>query len=138
MSAPFVKMPPPDRAKSATNEAPMAYPLTISASPLKILYTATSPNKAIPTTPSPMTAPPLIATSSAAWTPPDSAAAVVRELARVAMAMPRNPAIALATAPARKATDVRQPIPNATSTKITTTNTATYLYSRLRKARAPF
>ncbi len=46
-----------------------------------------------------MTAPPLMATSSAAFTPPLSAAAAVRAFDRVAIVMPRMPASALATAP---------------------------------------
>ncbi len=92
-----------------------------------------------------MTAPPLMATSSAFCTPPLSAAAAVRAFERVAIHMPTTPAAALATAPAIKATEVCQFNPRSgrttptipRRTAITTTKPDTHMYSCLRNAPAP-
>ena len=74
--------------------------------------------------------------SAAAW-PPSAAAWEVRTLARVAAFIPRNPAMTEHTAPAKNATAVTTPSCHARSSATTTTNTASTVYSRFRKAMAP-
>ena len=110
-SAALVKIPPPTRAKSAIEEAPIAKPAMISAkrgnSPVPGIASAASTRyrTPMPTSPSaatdrPITAPPKNAIRSALPRPSWLAAAEVRTFARVAAFIPKKPASTLLAAPA--------------------------------------
>ncbi len=103
-------MPPPTRAKSAIELAPMAKPDTISAkrgnSPVPAIASAamsaySTPRPSIPSaaTARPITAPPKKATRSALPCPSVLAAADVRTFARVAAFIPKKPASTELSAP---------------------------------------
>ncbi len=85
-----------------------------------------------------MTAPPLYETASAAGCPPFFAAMAVRPLAEVAERIPEKPASTDATAPARKAIAVSTSLSCDNAAATMATNTASILYSAVRKAIAPF
>ena len=90
-SALLVKMPPPTRENSATDEAPMPKPWMAwecSGSPPNSMYSVPMPIRPSAATARPMIEPPKNATVSASAAPCVCAAVVVRTLARVAVLMP--------------------------------------------------
>ena len=144
-------MPPPTRAKSAMEEAPIEKPVTTLSAVARLSGKTTllksrkrppRPSSARPTTVMPMTAPPLKATLSALGRL-SRAAKVVRTLASVATFMPAQPAAPLATAPTTKAAAMNglwfSPLMLASASRMATPTTkpASTVYSRLRKAIAP-
>src|SRR3989338_6369357 len=149
-------MPPPTRANSAMDEAPNAKPVSGWKS-WNSRYSRASMARLIPTTVMPMTAPELNAPRSAALRPVRALAAV-RTLARTAMYMPTQPAVADAVPPSTYASAVRgNPVywprsatPSAANLPVTSKSTNTAIsapttatkparnvYSRRRNAAAP-
>src|SRR3970040_363592 len=135
-SADLVLMPPPTRAKSAMDEAPMAKPLMMTGScqRRKKMPRPRMPSAAMVR---PMTEPPKKATASALSRPTVRAACAVRTLALVAAFMPMNPASMEQTAPEMKASAVRVPMPRESRTATTTMNQTRIEYSLRRNAIAP-
>src|SRR5262252_2746548 len=135
-SADLVKMPPPTRAKSAIEEAPMAKPLMTRGSGQR---RKKSPRPRMPraATVSPMTEPPKKATACALSRPMLRAASAVRTFALVAAFMPTKPASMEQSAPATKASAVYRLMARERNTATTTMKAARIEYSRRRKAMAP-
>src|SRR3989304_1678874 len=129
-------MPPPTRAKSAMDEAPMAKPLMMTGScqRRKKMPRPRMPSEAMVRPPP---APPKTAPARALSRPTDRAACAVRTLALVAAFMPMNPASMEQTAPEMKASAVRVPMPRASRTATTTMNQTRIEYSLRRNAIAP-
>ncbi|GBE23554.1 hypothetical protein BMS3Bbin01_02939 [bacterium BMS3Bbin01] len=146
ISAAFVKMPPPTLANRAIEDAPRPMAVTMSAHPstlshtLKTRYPSPTPVRPRPATVKPITAPPRNARGSAAVMPPVRAASVVRLFAAVATRIPTNPANADRKAPKMYATAPHgRPHGRSVAIRpaISTTNTATHVYSRRKNAIAP-
>jgi hypothetical protein len=135
-SADLVKMPPPTRAKSAMDEAPMAKPLMMTGSGQR---RKKRPRPRMPSAAMvrPITEPPKKATASALSRPTARAACAVRTLALVAAFMPMNPASIEQIAPETNASAVREPMPAESRTATTTMNHRRIEYSLRRNAIAP-
>ena len=150
-SAALVKIPPPIRANSAIDEAPIANPAMISvkcpncasvmpagllrsSSRFSITPTPRSPSEA---TARPITEPPPNATRSAAAAPWARAASVVRTLAFVAARIPMNPALSEQRPPATKASPTGQPTARLSRMATTTSTGSSTVYWRRRNAMAP-
>jgi len=103
-SAAFVKMPPPTRMNSASNEAPKAKPISTAVAVFwKMSTMVVAPRRPRPTQSMPVTAPVRKATCRALpMEPPWEAAAAVRTLPRTAMDMPMKPVSPEKAAPNRK------------------------------------
>src|ERR1700693_3633872 len=129
-------MPPPTRAKSAMDEAPMAKPLMMTGSCQR---RKKRPRPRMPSAAMvrPITEPPKKATASALSRPTVRAACAVRTLAWVAAFMPMNPASMEQTAPEMNASAVRVPMPRESRTATTTMNQTRIEYSLRRNAIAP-
>ena len=145
-SAAFVKIPPPTLANSAIDEAPSPIAVTMSAHwstfihTRKTRYPRPTPVSPNPATVKPMTAPPRNASGSASAIPPVRAASVVRLFAAVEIRMPTSPADPDRSAPntyARAPHGRPQSKRPAIKPAMTTTKTATHVYSRRRNAIAP-
>mmetsp|Transcript_9934 Transcript_9934/g.24776 ORF Transcript_9934/g.24776 Transcript_9934/m.24776 type:complete len:218 (-) Transcript_9934:370-1023(-) len=155
-SAALVKIPPATRLNSAMDEAPNPKPARESEAKMSVSVgfwpecprvkennTVESPNMPSPTTIKPATDPPVKATRRAEPSPPLSAAFAVRTLASVAATIPPHPETADKTAPKKKETAYRIPVSGWPTLRannrrtIPTTKNDKYLYSVIRKARAP-
>ena len=137
-SAPFVKMPPPSRAKIEISDEPKAKPrsgLSVAEStlvpPLRYQKNAPTPMRPRPTTSIPVIAPPLNATSSAGPMP-FVAACAVRTLARTEMFMPMKPHAPDRTAPSTNPPAVVGSRKKKIRTASTTPTIAIVLYWRAR------
>src|SRR3954454_21168040 len=109
-SAALVKMPPPTRRKSASNEPPKPKPMRIADAVFwKIMMINVAPSRPRPTVNMPATPPVRNATLSAAGNEPDRAAAAVRTLPRTARLMPMNPVSPESTHPATNASVRNRP-----------------------------
>src|SRR3990170_2484815 len=108
-------MPPPTRAKSAMDEAPMAKPLMMTGS-CQRRRKMPRPRRPSEAMVRPITEPPKKATASALSRPTVRAACAVRTLALVAAFMPMKPASMEQTAPEMKASAVRGPMPRESRT----------------------
>ena len=148
-SAPFVKMPPPRRAKTEISEPPNASPTralvaarSLSPFSMRMPKYPPTPSRPRPTTRIPVTVPPLKATERAGFMP-DLAASAVRTFERTATFIPMKPVSAERTAPIMKPiatfhprSSVQMPaMPIARNT--TTATTAMVVYCRFRYAAAP-
>src|SRR5712692_8888363 len=129
-------MPPPTRAKSAMDEAPMAKPLMMTGSCQR---RKKRPRPRMPSAAMvrPITEPPKKATASALSRPRVRAAWAVRTLAFVAAFMPMKPASMEQTEPEMKASAVRVPMPRESRAATTTMNQTRIEYSLRRNAIAP-
>ncbi len=116
--------------------APMLIPNTISGSPVnrKMMLT---PSRAMPTTSSPMTAPPLNARMKARDSPCFLAAAAVRTFALTAISIPINPANAEHRAPKTYVRPILTLIKRESRTAMIAMKIARYLYSVFKKDRDP-
>ena len=143
-SAPFVKMPPPSRAKTEISEPPNARPTSAlvasrSLSPfsMRMPKYPPTPSRPRPTTRMPVTVPPLKATESAGFMP-DLAASAVRTFERTATFIPMKPVSAESTAPIMNPIATFHPrspvhVPATPMARNTTTATiAIVVYWRLR------
>src|SRR3989338_4719057 len=125
-SAPFVKIPPPSRAKTEISEPPNPSPTSAGILSETFQSPATLNNPS-PTTKNPVTAPPLNANRKADRTPARAAEAV-RTFARTAVVIPTYPASAEATAPSKKPPATMRPKNMARKPAIIIATTNTTLY----------
>src|SRR3990167_7234502 len=125
-SAPLVKIPPPNLAKTEIKDPPKPSPTNPSTLPVAPKYPATE-RSARPTTKRPVTEPPANETESASFKP-EKAACAVRTFALTEIFIPINPDAAEATAPIKKPTAVSNEIKNQITAKIKTATGAIVRY----------